>query len=290
MKNLSILLLIFLVNWLYSCQTPLKDQLCQAWQLDGFDVSPDYEQTLAQESSETQRKRFRSFMRTYMKEMVIRFYPNGDYTQLSNNRYTTGRWSFDEASSLLTITENEGKLRFRVEPNNATSLKLFISNSKDVGHEQMSFSLKQDTEYQHDAIDLLARERNKWRQKPTHPESATELKNRLIDQLAYIIDYFELTLKKKQGYFNTSYLDAPFRFYQNGVGLYNESELPTNWKNCYFNEADALKAHAMLISAFKSGLVYPAKTETFTEGYAKFLRQVKVYLIAENNETTDTSQ
>ena len=282
-KYRSLFILIIVVGWVLSCQQPVKERLCQSWQLNGFDIKPEYEKKLTEEGNKSKQALFRAFMQSFMKEMTIKLYSNGDFSQISQERYSVGRYTYDENSSLLTLQHPEGnRVVFRVTSASDGNLHLVVSNSKDVGNDEVSMSWKPQAEYEYEGVDLLTKPRNQWRVKPAHPESGNELKKRLVDQLGYMVDYFEMTDKKKQGYFKTGHLASPFRFYQNGVGLYEPNELPTSWKDIFYDEVDAQKAYLMLVGAFRGGLVYPNGTSTYTEGYSKFLKQLKVYIATAN--------
>lgn len=135
-----LLILAIIAGASFSCQPTVKERLCQSWQMNGFDVNPAYEKKLIEESNKTNQLLFREFMRSFMKEMTIKFYPNGDFAQISKDRYSTGRYTYDENSGLLTLENTEGKVVFHVEPEADDNLHLFVSNNKDVGNNDVSMS------------------------------------------------------------------------------------------------------------------------------------------------------
>ncbi|MBD2704190.1 hypothetical protein IC229_26340 [Spirosoma sp. BT702] len=265
-----------------SCQRSLPDTICQAWKFDGFNISPEYEEKLASAENESAREKFRQFLKNSgsVTETNWRFYPNGTCAMLSKYHYSVKRWELNESTGQLAIINGKTREFYQIE-RDGTNLTLSELTNKSVTKGHVSATLRPNPEYEEGSIDLLAPTRNEWRNKPLQPESFRAIQKRLIDQLTYMIDYFELTNKKKQTYFNTGHLNSPFQFYSGGMGLFNPNELPRTWVGQFYDNGDALKAHNLLAGAFRSGLTFPHSEKTYTDAYARFLKQVKAFVLVQ---------
>jgi hypothetical protein len=272
---------LFAILFFWSCQPPLDQAICQAWQANDLTLSPDFEQTLAR-SADDRRKRLRAMLTFFLNQSDIRFYPSGQYGQLAESRYGSGQWSLQ--GDLLTIKNQTGTYSCQVSRPNGESLRLTMVQSKDIPNGALSFTLRSHAEYELESIDLLAPARNQWRHRSARPESFAELRQRLTDHMSYVVDYFELTNRPGQTYFNTAHLASPFKFYQNGVGLLPLEELPPEWWAMFHDVQNAQQAYALLATVFQSSLRYPSGEKTYTLGYAKFLRGAKTYLLAQTED------
>ena len=256
----------------------LEGKLCQAWRTEGFDI--DTEQPAPQDSAS--RALIQQMLTRTAEEVFLKFYPDGKVAFVSQGEYALNQWSFDGRSSYLTLASNPvwSNLAFRVERGEDQTLKLYFIHKKrpEVGL-RIFLILKENQRYEHKDVDLLAEDRNRWRVKPKQKESDPAIRQRVVDQISYLVDYFEVIEKNKQNFFETRILQSPFRFYQNGMGLTEVDNLPEEWKRVFYDEEDAIKAHALLASCFQKRLSYPQGTKTYTEGYAKFLKQIKVLLL-----------
>ncbi|GAB4051854.1 hypothetical protein [Spirosoma litoris] len=272
---LTLLLLVFI-----ACQPSLNDTLCQAWKFNGFNITSELEAELADAANKSTRLKFRDYLKNGASETNWRFYPDGTCATLLNGQYSAKRWELNESTGQLVLISGNIHEFYQIERDGENLTILEISN-KNVINRHVTATLSPNPEYEEGAIDLLVPSRNTWRNKPANPEPFQKIKKRLSEQLVYMVDYFELTNKKKQGYFNTDHLNSPFRFYSGGIGLLNQNELPAIWLNQFHNQGDALEAYTLLVLAFRSGLVFPHSEKTFTDAYARFLKQVNAFILAQ---------
>ncbi|MFN8310269.1 MAG: hypothetical protein U0T73_09940 [Chitinophagales bacterium] len=203
----------------------------------------------------------------------IHFYKNGQVTIFLHYFTAAGKWHRSGKNEIIVSSEKNQWTFYldTVERHWAT----ITFRDKQMGSKTLSLLLKVDPHFEDDDIDIMSPELNAWRIPSTHAESNLELKKRLTCHLKFLIAYYELTLRQKQGYFETWPLNSPLRFYQNGIGLADPSE--ESWKECYYNQENAEAAYDLLGKAVHSINAYP-KTESFTEGYIQVLKEMQDYL------------
>lgn len=282
MRQLLPALLLLIVT---ACQPTVNESICQAWKFNGFEISDELQEALNTSANEGTRKAFRDFLKDDSQETNWHFYPDGDVAVLFKGQYSLKRWKIDEGKQMLSLQSGD-TLEYYTITREGENLKLVETNSNNILNGHVSATLMPNKEYEDGSIDLLAPTRNTWRVKPANPETFVKIKKRLTDQLTYMVDYFEMTNKKKQGYFNTGHLNAPFRFYSGGIGLLNQDQLPQAWWNQFNNKGDALEAYTLLELAFRSGLIFPNSEKTYTDAYGRFLKQVTAFVLAQEEPTT----
>lgn len=217
-------------------------------------------------------------------DAYLRLYPDEQYALLyKNGKYVAQKWIYDYKTERITLVGNT--------PYEEISLR-----KTDAGDDWVQFEwirqeqnaarlpgfvirllCTENTKYEHEGTDILNPEQNRWRNKPASAQSDEQIRRKLVAQLTFCIDYFQLIEKKEQGYFETALLQSPFRFYRHGLGIAASDDLPERWTSIFHNEADARKAQRMLTDALQSSGDYP-KAETFVEEYRKVLEKMRLYL------------
>ena len=181
----------------------------------------------------------------------IHLYKNGALSSLNTTKYSTGKWNYTNTDSVLTITDTVNTtvrkitLKLTSLKNNNFKFKVIAINKvKPSGNYFLIYS--QSTHYQEGAKDLLSVKENSWRLKPSKKETNEQIKQRVIAQLKYHVDYFDLTNSKDQTYFETKILQSPFNFYQHALGVPENYQLSQEWVKIFYDRQDAEKAADIL--------------------------------------------
>jgi hypothetical protein len=237
-----------------------KDSLCASWKLMGSDDrEPD------------------NLLQKEFYYAHLRFYDNNEYTFLNGDRFAHGKWAFDKKDSTLTI--------FGFKHNANLVLKVKVADGDWLkGHTtfmqtDMDFLFKQDPYFEHNDMDLLSQKSNAWRIKPDHKESKEEIRERVTAHIEYMRQYFGMVHQEKRASFQTGFMHTPLNFYQNGIGLKRDLDLPPGWIDSFYDVEDALAGSKLIGQSIESITSYPESTGSYTEGYYKALQEMKTYLV-----------
>ncbi|MFT4032476.1 MAG: hypothetical protein QM669_08645 [Siphonobacter sp.] len=189
-----------------------------------------------------------------------RFYTNGELACFtSSGEYRLINWELSPDEQTIFIYRQSMQLpTLQLQLNtlfdNEWSAKL--PNEKEI----VIFNLQR--KFQHWLLDLMAPERNRWRYKPAHKLSPDALKQKVVDHLRYASDYFEIVQKREQTYFEPKYLNLPVWFYRGGLVLEPFTQTSQHWRNCFYDEAEALQAWHYYRQAFKASGLMAKRNDT----------------------------
>ena len=93
---------------------------------------------------------------------------------------------------------------------------------------------------------------NTWRNKPAHPETDDEIKQRLVANLKYITAYMRVHLHGDFDTIHTDGVHSPFLYAKNGLFLYEWQRVSGFWKYIFYNQKDAEKAFKFLKRIFNT--------------------------------------
>lgn len=136
--------------------------------------------------------------------------------------------------------------------------------------------IKDDKTFYSKTKDLLTYSENKWRVKSADSLTSTQVKQKVINQIDYMIKYFELIEEQELGSFQVQHFNSPLKFYSNGIGL-KRYETET-FKNLFISESEMMQALDYYGLSIKSMTAYPADKDSYTKGYSNALKEMKQYL------------
>lgn len=283
MKSQQILIFVCTVASLFSCGSATQEEgLSRSWKIVKVSiVEGNNRQNEAGFSSPGPAQFLEEFTDSLYKDTYLRLYKNGDYAMLSKKgNYTTHTWKYDYQRSMVVLKgespDTDILLKILESDDNWIQFRI-VHDSRLRSRQQINLLCMPEPKYEYEDTDLLTKERNTWRIRPTRRQTRAEIQQRLVSHLAYIVDYFQMIANKKQAYFETALLQSPFRFYQGGLGIAPASDLPEHWTSTYYNREEALIARKLLAEALSNTGDYP-RTKSFTEAYKKVIARMKVYL------------
>lgn len=206
----------------------------------------------------------------------LRLYGNSEYTFITYGNSAIGQWQYDDEAEVLVLNNFVNGHRVRLTVGHGVkSLELKITAiDQHKLHDFLALTLYPCHDFEYNGKDLLTRERNEWRIKPNHVESAEEVKKRLIGCVNFSAEYFNLLLWDSFGTIEPAYLQTEIKLYRHGIGLYNDStEAKPRWIKCFYNQQNVQMARAMVTKAF--GQMGPFESgENYCDEYLMAFRKL----------------
>lgn len=209
------------------------------------------------------------------RESYLRFYPEGRlacYTRRGN--YQLMDWEL--SADAQTIYVNRQALALPALQLSVYTIFPSSWSARLPGSDSVRL-FKFSTVFSHPEHDLLHPNQNKWRFKSTHRLAEAELKAKVAGHMQYAADYFDIVVKREQGYFEPRFLNLPVRFYQGAMGVQRFSSTPVAWRNLFYDDTEALKALAYYQLAFRQ-LRYIPQEKQMLVGLQKSFEKMATFL------------
>lgn len=184
--------------------------------------------------------------------------PNRTYTFLLGNQYMFGTYEFKHDELILSPNEGEN-IHLKIADVTEKGVQLhgdfkdFKSDFLVIVDGKSTFYLNLQPELTVDnvAYDYRSRDLNKWRIKPSAPETVIEIKERLLNNLNYIASFMYAHQMAKKDVINIGGIHSPFLHAANGIVLHEWREVDNYWKLIFYDEKDAKQAYKMVKNSFE---------------------------------------
>jgi hypothetical protein len=177
----------------------------------------------------------------------------GDYIQLQNQN--------GEQKIFTIISYHDGELTLDLTPNVKNDYnRVFtaISNKKSTGKNNP-----------------FAKENNRWRIRPSSPETDGDIKDRLVNHFKFWETYFEWAVANNFQQLDVRSPNSLLKLYGNGFKLLPYDELSEEWKSNFFNEEDCHKAWDKLKKLVDSKDIAWPKTENRFKFFVSAFQQLQ---------------
>jgi len=121
-------------------------------------------------------------------------------------------------------------------------------------------------------------ENNRWREKASGKESADAIKNRLLNHFKFWERYFTWALTYRVDYIDVRSTPTPIKIYGNGFALKPFEQLPKEWKNYFYDEADCRAANEKIKYMFDNNLVAWPHTDNKFKMFIGAFQQLQQHL------------
>jgi hypothetical protein len=272
-KNFALYLsLVFLL----SCKPGLEEKLPGVWKLTWIE---DPKLTTL---GETLDGNFSGYMGNVTDNFFgfsyLNLLPDSEFALRMGSVYLNGKWNYDKDLNRIILTykdkNEERQMPFLIQKFEDEEITLMIDTVRkhdniktkdaldDVGGEGFSEYIKTATlvcsfkkdnfQYTDTTEDIYSISNNNWRVKPSAPETREQMKVRLKASINSLILYFNNIRIRDFKTINKHAYDifSPIKVAHNGIALKNENDLPSEWKDIFFNESQALEANKLLVNAF----------------------------------------
>ena len=190
---------------------------------------------------------------------------NGTYTS-DLGHYDHGSWATE--ADALVLTNSKGKtIRLPIEKHTKHELRLFANENRVVSFDKYP-AASGDT-------NPFSQANNRWRIRARQPESDAEITARLHNHCRFWDTYFTWALKNEVDQIDVRSTPTPIKIYGNGFGLKKFDELPSAWRQYFYDTADCRKADLMLKDIFRKRNIKWPETEVTYEKFMSAFKQLQ---------------
>ncbi|HTE23992.1 hypothetical protein [Flavitalea sp.] len=171
-----------------------------------------------------------------------------DSTALENPRsgLKLATWHRELSDKINTIVINYGEKQTRTYRIRELSLRNLTVSWKE-GADSFWIRYRSDgMAHQDMRNDPYYPSNNRWRIKPDHKESETEIRNRVKDCVRFYALYYRDHIKRHKKVIEFLGLPEIFRWYNGGIGLPMKGEMSESWANCFYNRNQAERGYDIL--------------------------------------------
>ncbi len=273
MKNyLPIILSLFI----YSCSSELtfqETEITKGWRLSEV-ISMEGEDN---EVNELLKLAFEEGL--ISKGYVLHFFPDKRYTELTGYSIEAGNWEFDGKEIKF------GDKKIKLDGFEEKRKKNFMIGNLSMEEENINAKLKWVKE-----VEMLERfkmdpfypKNNLWRKKPRQKESDEEIRERLLNYVLHFAYILKASTDRDHDVVSFAHSLGIIRVYRGGIGIVKTEQVKDEWKNCFFDEEDAMKAYDLFRSYLNRGLYKGGTTGDWVKDDYKIL--MSVYRKIKDNE------
>jgi hypothetical protein len=238
-----------------SAVTDIKKLLCQDWE-----NKEDAEDAALSGGGEGLELPYRGFS----------FFEDATLVENPRDKIRFGKWSLNETDKLVDIEfEKGGKAQYKIVAVGAKQMILMNVNDKKKIEYRADAKVQKQT-----ADDPFHGSNNQWRIKPGKSESADAIKLRTEQCVLFYAKFMEDNANRGANIISFAGLPTCFKWYRGGVSIISKDKLEPKWLNCYFNNEQALKAHAMLESIIGKKYKWNKEETNWVKQSAGVVRQM----------------
>ena len=208
-------------------------------------------------------------------EMPVRsFSMAADFTIVKNirNAMDNGTWKFDEAKKILTLKYTNGSSDiYKLRALAATEMKL---TNVGIKSETVLTFVSDAKRYKNAADDPFYIAHNKWRIKPRSSETDAAIKQRLKDNLRFFILFYRDVIARKAAAASFYGFPSCLEWYAGRISIQNRKEVSQKWKDCFYNDAQAMKAYDMMDIIISKKITWPKGTNNWLKKNLFALEQI----------------
>ncbi len=191
------------------------------------------------------------------KGSILHFYPDSSYTELKGYETNYGKWSFLKKKKLkygnmeLELTDYE-------EESDVSRLTFSMYNDDNTNTE-LRF-IEEATKVRDYKMDPFYSDNNRWRQKPQKKETNEEIRSRLLNYILHYAYLLNASLERNETVFSFEHSKGLIKVFQGGIGAIKKNRISKLWINCFYDEADAMKAYYLFNSYLGKDGVYKGQS------------------------------
>lgn len=273
MKNCLYLLLLFSV---FSCSSePIikETEITKGWRLS---------EVISMEGEDDE---INEFLKLAFEEglisqgYVLHFFPDKRFTELTGYSIEAGNWEFDGKEIKF------GDKKIIVEGFEEKRKKIFLIGNLSIEEENINAKLRWVKEVEMletFKMDPFYPKNNLWRKKPSQKENDEAIRKRLLNYVLHFAYILKASTERGHNVVSFAHSMGIIKVYRGGIGIVKTQQIKDEWKSCFFDEADAMKAYDLFKSYLNRGLYKGGTTGDWVKDDYKIL--MSVYRKIKDNE------
>ncbi len=126
--------------------------------------------------------------------------------------------------------------------------------------------------------DPFAKAKNLWRYKATGKETDDQIKRRLRNHCEFWTSYFNWALESEMETVDVRSTPSPIKIYGNGFSVKSYQDLPTAWKDYFYDSADCRRASEILGDVVQTHTIAWAHTNNKYKMFISAFQQMRQFL------------
>jgi hypothetical protein len=126
--------------------------------------------------------------------------------------------------------------------------------------------------------DPFAKAKNLWRYKATGKETDVQIKQRLRNHCEFWASYFNWALESEMETVDVRSTPSPIKIYGNGFSIKSYQDLPTAWKEYFYDSADCRRASEILEDVVQTHTIAWAHTNNKYKMFISAFQQMRQFL------------
>lgn len=245
MQKFSILFVVFCC--MMSCQTP-HEKIAKLWLFTHYSSLSNAKETGLSPAS------------------FLLLEPGGSFTR-NFPAFESGRWKLDnDELSLYNGTNKSASYKVSTDGHN---MRLTMEEKGLVNFESSPLNIEKEDE------NPFTVNNNKWRIKASHKETDSEIRDRLLNHLAYWESYFTWALNNNLQSIDVRSAPTPIKIYANGFTIKPLTSLPRKWINLFSDEQDCIRANEILQEEVKKASIVWPQTESKYKSFISAFQQLQ---------------
>jgi hypothetical protein len=203
------------------------------------------------------------------------FNTDGSFLQNVRGYCEAGDWSFNkEEKTILLEYDDDRELEYKLRLLGPTDLRLTnITNGSETILNFVSDGRQIPATDSNNAF--LPRYSN-WRNKPTKPETDSAIKSRVKQHLQFFVLYLKGQLARDAETISFYGFPTCIEFYNGGVGITENEITLSNWKDCFYDQAEAERGTNIMKQILKKKYNWPAASVGWVKQDLAVLEQMLV--------------
>ena len=179
------------------------------------------------------------------RDFLVSFFPDSSFTEISlNGEYLTGKWSYKEDDTMVTMLYQNGKTKtYKASYANEKGLRLVTLESFTGTFLPLGGFGKSMEKFKEDPFFAA---NNTWRIKSADAEDKTQITVRLLDYLEHIGYLLKAAEIRKQQFISWEFSKGIIKVYNGGIGLVEKDKISSVWIDCFHTKEDAFQAYDIL--------------------------------------------
>lgn len=188
----------------------------------------------------------------------LRLFDNGSFTGGALRGYVSGTWNLDSATQQIwlkpidkvTDTEETNFTVLEVLEKSPNSMQVAVLRVGEAIFEEGKRTMqlqKAPVSFDRDPFRV---DNNLWRNKPDKPESAGQIKDRVLGYLNFLKMFYEFASKNNLERLDVDWFPTPMKMESPGsITMAYANEL-SHWNACFYNEEQAIEGYKIISGPF----------------------------------------